>query len=131
MSFDFEQVQAFARTLERKANAIPSQVRPVVSKGALNIKTAWAKDTRRAGTPGFRQIGASITYDMQAGFSGGSLAVQAEIGPDKSIGAGPLANVYIFGTSRGGGTGTNPEKFLREEMPEFEKHLGDLGEDIA
>ena len=129
MSFDFEQVRAFAQTLERKSNKTPRQARGVVSKGALNIKNAWQADAAKSRH--FKQVAPTISYDMRASGSIDSLFVEAEIGPNKRFRAARLANIYIFGTSRGGGTGTDPMKFVRDELPSFEKFAGDIGQDLS
>jgi hypothetical protein len=67
---------------------------PIVSKGALNIKTDW-----RTATSGLRHapaFPASITYDLTAGLD----QISAEIGPDKELPQGPLGNLLEYGSSK-------------------------------
>lgn len=112
------------RTLARALDAIPDKVqrgvRPVVSKGALNVKQELQMDL--ASSTHFSGITFSVNYDIKADAGG----VEAQIGPDKSKYGGALANVAIFGTSRGGGTVPDPSVALLNEADRFEDALSAL-----
>jgi hypothetical protein len=91
MSAEFE---AFAADLAEAPARLAELLPPVVSKGALNVKTAWrANASGNAHAPHYP---ASITYDIEE--RPGS--VSAEIGPDKNKTQGPLGNILEFGTSK-------------------------------
>lgn len=112
-------LEALAADLERAADMAPAEVRKVVGKGALNIKT----DARRrveglAHAPAYPR---AITYDTAVTPAGAS----AEIGPDKSKRQGSLGNVIEYGSVN------NPPHphlapALQAERPRFEKALEDL-----
>jgi hypothetical protein len=91
-----EQTEALAADLAAAGERLEAAVKPVVAKGALNIKNAW-----RASASGLAHAPAypySITYDLDA--TAGSGYVAAEIGPDKDKKQGPLGNLIEFGSSK-------------------------------
>jgi len=96
------------------------KVRGVVAKSALNTKNAMRKDAQRS--KHFKQIAAAISYDLEVVASGGDSKIEAEIGPTPG-GAGSLAGIAYFGTSRpGGGTVRNPEAAMNDEAPNFHEY---------
>lgn len=121
---DVSELRTLARDLERIPDKVQRGVRPVVSKGALNVKQEMQMDL--ASSQHFRGITFSVNYDIKVTRDG----VEAEIGPDKSKYGGALANVAIFGTSRGGGTVPDPSVALRAEADRFEDALGALFEGL-
>lgn len=128
MQIDASQLREFSQDLEVAAQNAPKKVRGVVSKGALNIKKSWSESA--AASRHFGQVAPTINYDIRGGGDLGALTIEAEVGPDKRRRAARLANIYHFGTSRGGGTGGDPRKFLESEIPAFEQWLGDIAEDV-
>jgi hypothetical protein len=118
------EVRQLAVSLQVKATTTPAQTRAVASKAGLNMKNAWRDAT--ASSRHFRQIGPTVSYDLR---DSGSF-IEVEVGPDTSIPSAKLENIYHFGTSRGGGTGGDPMRFLEAEVPAFINHLGKLGEVI-
>lgn len=97
----------------------PGEVRKVVQKGALNIKTDWR--ARWSGHAHAPALSRSVTYDTKETGGGAS----AEIGPDKGISPGPLGNIYEFGTPRNGPQpGGLPA--LQAEEPKFLKAIEDM-----
>lgn len=132
MRIDASDFDDFARELERVAPEVAKGVRPVVQKGALNVKQDW-NDAFRESTH-FKGIAGSVNYDTKISVDG----VEAEIGPDrgkfpglagkpKTRPAAPLAGIAHFGGARGGGGSIDdPQKFLDDEAPRFEKALNDL-----
>lgn len=86
-------LEALAADLARAQLQTPAAARVTVAAAAKETQQAW----QRAWS-GIRPAGlaASITYDITPGVG----SFKAEIGPDKSIGAGPLGNIIEFGTSK-------------------------------
>ena len=105
-----------------KAGAVAKrELRPILSKGALNIKKQLKKEM--FASRHFKGAGSAISYDIKA--DGTSLI--ADIGPSSEDGSpGNLANIAYFGSSRGGGTVPNPKGALEAEAPNLEKYLTDL-----
>lgn len=119
MEIDTSALDDFARELDAKAIVLAEQVRPVVNKGALNVKNQMQADMRRS-----RHFKAArwITYDIETGAEG----ITAEIGPVKA-GAGNLAHIaYFGGRNGGGGTVRDPEEAMKEEEPRFMSALDDI-----
>lgn len=124
LDIDVSDVLRFADDLQDAAAGIVEAVKPVVAKGALNIKQAQAADFD--GSKHFRQVGRTISYDVRATGS----AVEATIGP-RTGGAGSLANIAYFGGAHGGGGSVrDPLDAALEEQPRFEAAIsaaiGDL-----
>lgn len=105
-----------AAALQLEAEQLPPTIRPVVAKGALNIKKgAQAKIGRGPYLPMYAR---SISYDTR--FAGSS--VTAEIGPDKDKPQGPLGNLLEYGS---GDTAPIPHlgPALEAEEPHFLRYL--------
>lgn len=120
ISFDTSELRALAADLT-KAGALPvAEVRGVIQHGALNIKTKMRAEM--SASRSFKGITRSITYDTAITSTG----VSAEIGPDKDIPGGALANIAYFGSSKGGGTVPDPQKALDAEAPNVERYLAEL-----
>lgn len=116
---DHSEVRAFAQQLERAAADALPEIRAVVQRGALAIKTQMQREMSESRH--FRQVGRAVSYDttMDAG------GVEAEIGPRRGR-PGSLANIAYFGTSRGGGTVADPQGALDAEAPNVERHILDV-----
>lgn len=113
------ELQDLARDLAAAGVEIEPKLRPVVSRGGLQIKRQLQAEM--SASTHFRSIAGSITYLTTATRN----AVEAEVGPDKTRG-GALANVAYFGTSRGGGTVPDPVGALRAEAPRFAQAIDDV-----
>lgn len=105
------------------AKALP-EIRKVLQKGALNIKTDWRRTwTGLAHAP---RLPYAITYDTEET----ATRVIAEIGADKEKRQGALANLIEYGSVNNapipGGA-----RALRAEEPRFEKALGDVIEGLT
>jgi len=119
-----EELRRFATGLGKIAGAAVPQVDAVLKRGAQNIKTGLQANL--AASDHFRAAAASISYDRVPGIG----AIEYVIGPDKDRFAGALANIAFFGTSRGGGT-VDLDGPFREELPNVEKYLGDVLDDLG
>lgn len=95
------------------------KVRPIVSKGALNIKNQMQKDAQSS--QHFGQIAPTIDYDINQTSDG----FEAEVGPNKARGgSASLAGIAYFGSSRpGGGTLPDPVHALNDEAGRFVENL--------
>lgn len=119
--FDTREVHELAQVLGQAAEGAAKRVRPVVQKGALNIKT----DARRraSGLSHAPKYPYSITYDSHETRMG----AWAEIGPDKEKEGlqGSLGNVLEHGT-----TNNAPHPHMlpaaEREEPKFLKALEDV-----
>jgi len=120
-TIDTSELRALAAKLTDSTRGVERDVRQVVSKGALNIKRQLVAEM--GASAHFKGVASSITYDL----SGNAYFAEAQIGPKSGPGnAGALANIAIFGGSRGGGTVPDPKGALEREIPGFEKALSDI-----
>lgn len=125
-SLDVGDLLRFGDDLVSAADGLLGRVKPVVAKGALNVKTSMQDDMKQSDH--FKQVARSITYDVRDGQS----FVEAEIGP-KTAGqtVGDLAHLAYFGGAHGGGgTVRDPQGALDDEADNFERALGDVLWDI-
>lgn len=128
---DVSEVNTLAADLLRAGSGIADTVRPIVHRGAGNIKRQLRAEM--AASEHFKGAASSIDYDMAGGGRAmfGVGVIEARIGPRSDPGSpGNIANVAYFGTPRGGGTVPDPMRALEAEAPRFqaaiEKALGDL-----
>lgn len=95
------------------------KVRPVVSKGALQIKNAMRDDVERSRHFRFAH---TISYDVR----GNQTFAEAEIGPAAG-GVAALAGFAYFGGIHGGGaTVRDPGEALADEAEPFQRALSDV-----
>lgn len=125
MRVTVEGAEELAAAWDAAADRADEELKPVVSKGALNIKNATR--AKWAGARYAPTLAAAVGYDLDE--QGGALG--AEIGPDKAAtGGGPLGTIYEYGTQR-----TAPQPALNpaldEEGPRFEQAAGDAAERLA
>ncbi len=120
VTVDVSEVLVLARDLEAAGLKLAAGMRPVVSKGALNVKTQMRAEMGGSGS--FGMIAPLISYDLR----GNAVISEAEIGPE-ARGAGYLENIAYFGGAHGGGgTVPDPQGALDAEAPRFESALADL-----
>lgn len=124
-AIDTSELRSFAAELGNMPAQVAPAVRAVVMKGAVKIKDHMRRDMQASRY--FKGVTRSIDFDMIADADGAA----AEIGPRKGSGSpGNLANIAIFGTSRGGGTVADPQQALDAEIPHFESALADVMEGL-
>lgn len=123
VTIDASEVRQLAADMRGVHARLSQHVRPVVERGAVNIKNDLQQQMR--GSRHFAPVARGITYDVS---SGG--AYEAEIGPEKGS-PGSLANIAYFGSSRGGGTVEDPSGALEREAPKFADALADLAAELA
>jgi hypothetical protein len=102
------------------ADVDAARFRPVVAKGALNVKNALQREARSAGH--YKHFHRSISYELLGD-------LEAEIGPDKDRVQGALGNILYFGTSKNAAV-LDLDASLAREAPRFELALADVAEDV-
>lgn len=121
--FDVSDVYEFALGLDKSADDVFDTMRPVVQKGALNIKKDLQAEA--TGHARFRYLPAAISYDTTATQS----EIRAEIGPDKDKRGGAIANILYFGTANNAAVLDINGPLDREE-PKYIKAVEDAIEDL-
>ena len=122
IEIDMSEVRTLAADMAQVDSRLTRRVKPVIKRGAQNIKNQLVEEMRSSRH--FRGVAPGISYDLvDDGYT-------AEIGPTRGK-PGSLANIAYFGTSRGGGTVRNPEYALAEEIPGFQQSLADLAAELA
>ena len=129
VDIDASEVRSLAADMAQVDGRLVRHIIPVLKKGAQNIKEEVRNNFRASGNAGFRYVGGTVSYDLHefSGFGGGE--IYAEIGPTKP--AGTLANVAIFGTSRGGGTVADLTGPLANEAVAFGNNLAQIGSELV
>lgn len=117
-TFDFSEVERLSASIAGAGARLPAEVRAVVSKAALNVKTE-TRDTV-SDDPSWKRIAHTVNYDVE----GNAAYSQATIGYDDE-GQGELAGIYEFGSARRSPHPTLLPAFAAEAL-RFEKAIGDL-----
>jgi hypothetical protein len=115
LHFDTSDFDRLADDLIRAAGKAVEAAKPVVAKGAMNVKQSMREDMDRSAH--FRQVVKSISYDTSEGPS----FAEAEIGPvTEGRTVGDLAHFAYFGAPNGGGrTVRDPQENADDEAPKF------------
>lgn len=121
--FDVSDVYEFALGLDKAADDVFDKMRPVVARGAFNIKKDMQADAQ--GHPHSPAFPAAISYDTKALRN----QISAEIGPDKAKKQGALGNILYFGTAKNSAVLDINGPLDREE-PKFLKAIEDAIEDL-
>lgn len=129
--FDTSELRALAADLASAGSGMAAQVRPVVVKGAVQIKTQLRREMSRS--KWFRHVGRTITFDVHDRTMFGASSIEAEIGAvTEGQVVGDLAHLAYFGGAKGGGdTVPDPQNALDAETPRFERALLELLGDIV
>lgn len=149
ISFDTSELRALAADMRAIPDRLQRHVYPVVERAANNIKREITSNFQAS--KHFSPIARTVRYDISTRSAFGRGSVEAEIGPMPRGGgnrrsgvtfneadftgasgdASALAHIAIHGSPRGGGGSVaDPQEALDNEAPKFEKHLGDLLEDL-
>ena len=125
IEIDMSEVREFAADLRQVDSRLARHVKPVVKRGATNIKDQMVEEMKSSAW--FAPVARGISYDLvDDGYT-------AEIGPTRGPGqVGSLANIAYFGggVQPGGGTVPDPRGALDAEVPRFQKALADLAEEL-
>lgn len=129
MSADASELGGLADDLVQIPARLVPKIRPIVAKGALNVKKQLQAEAKAS--KHFKSVSRSIGYDLVVGGFAGDASVEAEIGPDKARGGGAGLLMAYWGQSRGGG-GSLPDPMgaLMEEAPNFLESMFQLTEDL-
>ena len=107
VELDMSELLAFGRDLSRSGTEVLGKVRPVIAKGALNVKNAMCADMQ--GSRHFEQVARSITYDTKSG----AVMAEAEVGPvTEGRTVGDLAHLAYFGGVNSGARQGRPGRIL-------------------
>ena len=120
VSVDAGELRALSFDLARIPDKVQKGVRPVVVKGAMQVRDKMRKDMRES--PSFKGNARNISYDLKVDGGG----VEAEIGPKPTW----LAHIAYFGGANGGGGTVDILGPLGEEVEPFVSALSDLFEGI-
>jgi hypothetical protein len=105
--------------LDQAGKKLPTEMRAVLQRGAMNIKKDW--QARWAGLGHAPALPYAVSYDTKEL----AYSASAEIGPDKGRRQGALGNLLEFGSvNNAPHPGGLPA--LEAEAPRFEKALADL-----
>lgn len=127
MTADTRDLQRLARIFEDHAEAAVPEMRAIVARGALQVKSLWRTNAAASGGKhAGRQYPRTISYDMRS-IPGGAMA---EIGPDKDKPQGPLGNLLEFGTSKQAGH-NDGGRALAVEEPLFTAQVEALADRAA
>ncbi|MDR4533214.1 hypothetical protein [Glutamicibacter sp. PS] len=123
MSLDFTELKTLERDLGRIPAETVSKIKPIINKGALNIKTEMQKDLRASRS--FRAVARSVDYDTFGSSGFGATSYSVEIGPNKSRDpAAALAGIAYFGGAHGGGGSVrDPAEILAAEADVIESFI--------
>ena len=117
--WEYHEITRLVREFDESLTDAMPEVRKVVAKGALNIKTGARN--RITGHPHLPAYPYSITYDTRES----PTMAEAEIGPDKSKRQGALGNIVEYGTLNNAPI-PHIAPAADEELPRFERALADL-----
>ena len=120
VSVDAGELRTLSFDLARIPDKVQKGVRPVVVKGAMQVRDKMRKDMRES--PSFKGNARNISYDLKVDGGG----VEAEIGPKPTW----LAHIAYFGGANGGGGTVDILGPLGEEVEPFTSALGDLLEGV-
>lgn len=120
VSVDVSELRTLAVDLGRAPAKVQRGIRPVVSRGALEVKRKMVADLRES--PSFKGVANVVSYDVKVDAGG----VEAEIGPSPTS----LTHIAYFGGANGGGNTVDLLGPLGEEVGPFEDALSDLLKDV-
>lgn len=96
IDFDFSELNSLAADLGKVADNAGPFIRSAVQFTATNVKKDAAKAVG-ASAKGWKPAAAAIDYDIKAEAGEGGSNLTAEVGYEKSKGAGPLGSLREFG----------------------------------
>lgn len=128
IKIDATQLQGLVADINRASSAATGPAIAAGTRGVLDEAKTKARDAYASHpNKGFQYVGRQFGYETKV--SGAT--VHAEFGPDKPKGA--LANVAIFGTSRGGGGLPHPVELVDADkvVDIFDDILNEIAGDLG
>lgn len=119
-----EGLDAFMRDLDAAPRGLPAKVKPIMSKGGLQMKRKMQEDLR--GSQSFGHIARSVDYDRI------NKGLGIEVGPNAATSrSAPLAGIaYFGGANGGGGTVPEPDYILEAEAETAADFIADAMRDL-
>lgn len=119
LEWDTSGVNRLAVDLSEAPGRAQRKAPGVFARGAFEIKNRIKRAA--SGHDYLPSLDAHVSY-TKYGF------LDYEIGFDK-VGQGNLANIAVYGSINNAPVMESPEMIARYELPEIERHLGDVGEE--
>ena len=118
IDIDMSEVRELAEDMRHVDSRLAPRLKPILEKGALNIKTQLQAEMRKS--THFATVARGISYEDTS--TPGEYSY--EIGPEKGA-PGSLANIAYFGGGMmpGGGTVPDPRGALEAEAPRTMQYL--------
>ena len=130
MAIDNKELYALASDLGKMPQIMARKSKPIFRRTALEVKRGMQADFRES--KHFKQVAASVDYDVNEYGIFGSSVMTAEIGPnaDRNSSA-PLAGIaYFGGVNGGGGTVRDPVFHAVEQGSRMVGHIRDAAEGL-
>lgn len=117
MGADASELRKLAHDFGLVAPKVANKVKPIMAKTGLSMKKRLQDDL--SGSAHFKQVAASVDYDVNVLGFGGDSVIQVEVGPNaERSSSAALAGIAYFGTSKGGGASVpDPIVAMRQEEP--------------
>lgn len=121
-----EELRALSADLRQAPGKVEREVRQVIRKGGVQIKSRMQREMGRSGW--FGHIARSIDFDEV----GGRGTIGVEVGPNAATSSSaPLAGIAYFGGARGGGgTVPDPMQALQDEAQEAQRWISRIAGDV-
>ena len=115
MAIDNKELYALAMDLGKMPQVMGRKCAPIFRRTALEVKKGMQADLRQS--KHFKQIAASVDYDLNEYKMFGSFVMTAEVGPNAERNpSAPLAGIaYFGGVNGGGGTVRDPVIHARDQ----------------
>lgn len=121
LHWDTSEANRLAVDLSKAPGRAQRKAPAVFARGAFEIKNRIKRAAKGHGH--LPQIEAHVSYDELG-------PLTYEIGFNK-VGQGNLANIAVFGSVNNAPVMESPVMIARYELPEIERHLGDVGEEAV
>jgi hypothetical protein len=121
LHWDTSEVDRLAVDLSEAPGRLQRKAPAVFARGAFEIKGRIKRAA--SGHSHLPSLDNHVSYDRLG-------LLEYEIGFDK-IGQGNLANIAVYGSINNAPIMPSPAELARLELPEIERHLGDVGEEAV
>lgn len=130
MSLDDSQLRQFSQDLGLVPGRLIPEVKAVLKKGAVNVKTAMQQDLRASKS--FKAVARSVDFEELGSAAFGQSHYAVEIGPNRSRNpaAGLAGIAYFGGANGGGGTVRDPAESLAHEAAVVEEYMAKIWEGL-